>query len=88
MIFWIIPVLFALAFLSWILIRALKQYENENAAAALAGVQKLEEQLLEIEERLKTLEAIESDLILDAEKGKEMPDSAEYISSGRKPVSE
>ncbi len=87
MLFWI-PVLVALGILSWILIRALKQYENENAAAALKKVSVLEDRLNNVQERLETLEAIESNSLLDPDRGKEMAESAESLSLGRKPISE
>ncbi len=88
MFFWIIPVLVAAGILSWILIRALKQYENESAAAAHKKVSVLEDRLNNLQERLETLEAIESYSLLDAESGKEIPDSVESLSLGRKPISE
>lgn len=88
MFFWMIPLLVTVGILSWILIRALKQYENENAAAAHAKVSVLEDRLNNLQERLETLETIESNSLLDAERGKEMLDSAESLSLGRKPISE
>ncbi len=87
MFFWI-PVLIAVGILSWILIRALKQYENENALAALNKVSVLEDRLNILQERLETLEAIESNSLLEVERGKEMADSAESLSLGREPISE
>ncbi len=87
MFFWI-PVLIAVGILSWILIRALKQYENENALAALNKVSVLEDRLNILQERLETLEAIESNSLLEVERGKEMAESAESLSLGRKPISE
>ena len=87
MIFWMIPIFIAFVFLSWMLISALKQYENKNAASALKQAEALKERLNELEGRLENLEAIESDSILIEEKGKEMPDSAESLSLGREPIS-
>jgi len=88
MMFWLIPVAVTILFLSWFLIRILGQYERESTAAAFEKIEQIEEKLENVEERLITLEAIESEVILDSEKGKEMPDSAESLNSGRKPLIE
>ena len=88
MFFWIFPVALALGILVWILLRALKQYENESAAAALQQVSDLENRFEILQERVKALELIESDSILDIETGIEKPDSVDSLSLGRNPISE
>ena len=88
MIFWLIPVVIGFVFLSWFLIRLLKQYDTNALSAAFERISALERRLDGFQERLETIEAIESDAILDAGESKEMPDSAESLSSGRKPLIE
>jgi hypothetical protein len=88
MIFWLIPVVIGVVFLSWFLVRLLKQYDMDALSAAFERISTLKRRLDGLQERLETIEAIESDAILDAGEGKEMSDSAESLSSGRKPLIE
>lgn len=85
MYFWIFPVLIAVGFLAWVLLKALKQYETEGSLAALEGVSELEDRLNSLQERLETLESIESDVLLDATRSIEMPASADSLSLKARP---
>ena len=84
MIFWLIPVAISVVFLAWFLIKVLKQYDSESIGVLFERLTATEDRLETLQERLETLEAIESDRIIDLQKSKEMPDSAESLSSGRK----
>ena len=85
MYFWVFPVLIAIGFLAWVLLKALKQYEREGSVAALERVQEVENRLNNLQERLETLESIESDVLLDTDSGIEMPDSADSLSLKARP---
>ena len=88
MIFWLIPIGFAVVFLAWFLMNVLKQYDAKSIEAAFNSISEVEKKLDTLQERIEILEAIEAEVILDVQKSKEMPDSAESLSSGRKPLIE
>ena len=88
MIFWLVPVAISVVFLAWFLLRALRQYDQESVGAALDRISEMEKSLETIQERLIVLETIESDLIINDENSKEIADSAESLSLGRRPLIE
>ncbi|MCZ6704639.1 MAG: hypothetical protein O6942_01935 [Bacteroidetes bacterium] len=85
MYFWILPVLIAGGFLAWVLLKALRQYEREGALAALERISELENRINGLQDRLENLETIESDTLLEADTGIEMPDSADSLSLKSRP---
>ena len=85
MYFWILPVLIAGGFLAWVLLKALRQYEREGALAALDRLSELENRINGLQDRLENLETIESDTLLEADTGIEMPDSADSLSLKARP---
>ncbi|GMQ82462.1 MAG: hypothetical protein BMS9Abin05_1915 [Rhodothermia bacterium] len=73
------------AFLAWVALKALKQYDGERTVASLERVSELEKRLNSLQQRLETLESIESDVLLELDSSIEMPDSADSLSLKARP---
>lgn len=86
MFYWFIPIAVTIAILLFVRVRLLKKYEHESALLSSSRIEALEITVGDLVERIKTLETIESDALLD-EANEQVQDSSESVSSERMPIS-
>jgi hypothetical protein len=81
MIFWFIPIVLGGGLLIYFLLKVLSRYEGVSVESAMERVAEMENHLLALEERIKTLETLESDSLLEIEADGDMLQQAESLSS-------
>ncbi len=86
MFYWFIPIAVTVAILLFVRVRLLKKYEYDNALLSSDRIEALENTVGDLVERIKTLETIESNTLLE-EANEQIQNSPESVSSHRTPIS-